>query len=168
MIEDDGVSLVIALKGIQDALDEGGHLYKSCLMFHKFNIYIDKKIRECEGYLASISQSYAPKSVPATNFEPQVLSILNKIKSLNQENDIILGRGGEVRSLITPQIDSLMCSMQDAKDDLNKSVPTNSQGLEMHAYLFSGMISILESLKKEWDNHLLPLRIIFADIFKFL
>ncbi|XP_057851515.1 uncharacterized protein LOC131061720 [Cryptomeria japonica] len=81
-----------------------------------------KKIRECEGQLASISHSYAPQSITASNFEPQVLSILDKIKSLNQEKGRILDRVGEVRSLITPRIDSLMSSMQDAKDTLNQSV----------------------------------------------
>lgn len=96
------------------------------------------------------------------------MSILDKIKSLNQENEIVLGRVSEVRSLITARIDSLMSSMHDAKDSLDKPIMVDRRGAKMHAYLFSGMISILESLKKAWDNYLLSLRIIFADIFKFL
>lgn len=55
MIEYDRVSLVTSLKIIWDAIDEGGNIYKSCLIFPKFTIDIDKKIRECESQLASIS-----------------------------------------------------------------------------------------------------------------
>lgn len=93
---------------------------------------------------------------------------MDKIKSLNKEKDIIFSRVGEVRSLITPHVDSLMISIQDANDALNKSVLIDRRGEEMHAYLFSGMINILESLNKAWDNHLLSLRKNFANIFKFL
>lgn len=102
MIEDDRVSLVTNVKSIQDALDEGSQIYKSCLFFSKFTINSDKKIRGREGQRASISQSYAPQSVVDSNFEPHVMSKLDKIKSLNREKDRILGRVGDVRSLITP------------------------------------------------------------------
>lgn len=156
------------MKCIQDALDEGSHIYKSCLILPKFTIDIDKKIRECEGQLSRISQSYAPQSVSASDFESQVFCILNKIKSLNQVMDKILGRIGEVRNFITPQIYSLMSSMQDAKDALDKPFLIDRQRAKMHAYLFSRMINILKSLKKAWDNHFLSLRTIFADMFKFL
>lgn len=60
MTESDRVSLITSMKGIQDALDEGGQIYKSCLIFPKFIMDIDKKIRECESQLPSISLSYAP------------------------------------------------------------------------------------------------------------
>lgn len=46
MIEDDRVTLVTAMKSTQDGLDEGDHIYKSCLILPKFTIDIDKKIRE--------------------------------------------------------------------------------------------------------------------------
>lgn len=55
MIEDDRVSLLVALKDIQDALDKGGNIYKSCLILSKFTIDINKKIRECESQLANVS-----------------------------------------------------------------------------------------------------------------
>lgn len=84
----------------------------------------------------------------AISFEPQVLSILDRIKSLNEEKEIVLRRVLEVRSLITTQIDSLMSSMQDAKDALDKPVLIDKRGAKMHGYLFFGMISILETLKK--------------------
>lgn len=61
MIEDDRISLVIGMISIRDALDEGGWLYKSCLILPMFTIDIDKKIKECEGQLANISQSYTPQ-----------------------------------------------------------------------------------------------------------
>lgn len=96
------------------------------------------------------------------------MSILDNIKILYQEKDRVLGRVGEVRILIPPWIDSLTISMQDAKDALDSNVLIDRRGVEMLSYLFSGMINILESLKKAWDKHLPSLRIIFVDIFKFL
>lgn len=55
MVEGDRTSLITAMKDIQDTLDEGGNIYKSCLILPKFTINIDKKIKECEGRLANIS-----------------------------------------------------------------------------------------------------------------
>lgn len=51
---------------------------------------------------------------------------------------------------------------------LNKSAPLDLRGAEMHAYLFSALINILENLKKGWDDHLQSLKTIFADFFTFL
>lgn len=58
MVEDDRVSLITSVRSIREALNEGGKIYKSCLLLLKFTIDLDKKIKECEGQLASISQSY--------------------------------------------------------------------------------------------------------------
>lgn len=55
MVEGNRVSLITDLKDIQEALDEGGKIYKSCLLLLKFTIELDKKIKECEGQLAGIS-----------------------------------------------------------------------------------------------------------------
>lgn len=49
MIEADRVTLVTTIKSIQDVLDEGGQIYKSCLIFSKFIMDIGKKIKEYEG-----------------------------------------------------------------------------------------------------------------------
>lgn len=101
MIEGDKKCLVTCVKGIQDALVEGGRIYKSCLLLPKFTIEVDKKIKECEGQLGNLSQSYDPQSVFASSKENQVISLLDKIKSLSQEKDRIVGRVGELRNLIT-------------------------------------------------------------------
>lgn len=63
--------------------------------------------------------------------------LLDKIKSLNQEKDKIVGRVGELRNLITPRLDTLIRSQHDAMNALNKSVPLDLRGEEMHAYLFN-------------------------------
>lgn len=75
---------------------------------------------------------------------------------------------GELKNLITPRLDSLLSSLQDAQNALNKSAPKDLWEAEMHAYLFSALISILENPKKGWDNHLQSLKNIFANIFNFL
>lgn len=60
MIEGDRASLITNMKGIQDGLEEGGKIYKSCLLLPKFTIDLDKKTKECEGQLVGISQCYGP------------------------------------------------------------------------------------------------------------
>lgn len=92
MVEGNRVSLISSLKTIQEALDEGSKIYKSCLILPKFTIEIDKKIKECEGQLADISQFYVSQSIFASNYEAQVMALLDKIKSLNQENDRVDSR----------------------------------------------------------------------------
>lgn len=49
MVEGDRVSLITDMKGISEALNEGGNIYKSCLLLPKFTIDLDKKIKEWEG-----------------------------------------------------------------------------------------------------------------------
>lgn len=110
MVEGDRASLITYMKGIQEALKEGSKIYKSCLLLSKFTIEIFKKIKECEGQLASISQSYSPHVIFASNYEAQVMYLLDKIKSLNQEKDRVIGRVGEMRNMFTPQLDTLLTS----------------------------------------------------------
>lgn len=45
MIEKDRASLITIVKVIQHELDEGGHIYKSCIVLPKFIIDIDKKTK---------------------------------------------------------------------------------------------------------------------------
>lgn len=42
MFEGDRVIFIFSLKTIQEALDEGSKILKSCLLFPKFTIEIDK------------------------------------------------------------------------------------------------------------------------------
>lgn len=69
VIEGDRVSLIISVKGIKEALNEGSKIYKSCLLLPKFIIELGKKIKECEGQLEGISQSYSPQANFASNYE---------------------------------------------------------------------------------------------------
>lgn len=66
------------------------------------------QIKECEGKLAGISQYFIPQSLFASNCEDQVMVLLDKIKSLNQEKDRIIGRVGELWNLIAPRLDTLL------------------------------------------------------------
>lgn len=140
----------------------------SFLLLSKFTIELDKKIGKCEGQLTDISQSYSPKAIFASNYEAQVMSLLDKIKSLNQEKDRVFGRVGKMRNLITSQLDTLLTNLQDAMNALNKSMPSDHKVAKLHAYLFSALINIFENLKKGWDDHLQSLRTISVDIFNFL
>ncbi|XP_059073528.1 uncharacterized protein LOC131874258 [Cryptomeria japonica] len=141
MISGDKTKLVSCVKSIQDALVEGGKIYKLCLLLLKFTIEIEKKIKEHEVNLANLSQSFDPQSIFVSKKEDQVISLLDKIKSLNQEKDKIVGRVRELRSLITPQLDSFLSSLQDAHN-ANKSAPIDLRAAKMQAYLFSALISI--------------------------
>lgn len=80
MIEGDKKSLVTYVESIQDAMAQGGKINKSCLVLPKFSTEIDNKIKECEGRLASLSQSYDPQFVFASGKENQVIFLLDKIK----------------------------------------------------------------------------------------
>lgn len=59
-VEGDRVSLNTVVKSVEDALDEGGKIYKSCLILPKFIVDIDEKIRDHEGQLADIAQYFGP------------------------------------------------------------------------------------------------------------
>lgn len=89
-------------------MNEGGEIYKSCLLLPKFTIEVDKKNKECEGQVAGISQTYSPQAIFVSNYEAQVMSLLDKKKCLNQEKDRIIDRVGELTNLITPRLDTLL------------------------------------------------------------
>lgn len=55
MISDDRVVLDTCIKSTQDALSEGGNIYKSCLSLSKFTDDIEKKSKEHEMQLVGIS-----------------------------------------------------------------------------------------------------------------
>lgn len=108
MVEGDKISLRTIMKSIEDALDEGRKIFKSCLFFPKFIVDIDKQIRDLEGKLAAIGHSFAPHSFFPSSLEAQIMHLTNKIKGLNKEKEQVLSRGGELRILITPWMDTLL------------------------------------------------------------
>lgn len=82
--------------------------FKSCLILPKFTIDIDKKIREYEGQLVVISQSFAPLSIFTSSLEAQIINLTNKIKRLSAEKEQLIRREGELRILVTPRLDTLL------------------------------------------------------------
>lgn len=62
----------------------------------------------------------------------------------------------------------MFSALKEAQDVIATNDPANLQSTEMKAYLFSGLISVLEYLKKGWDSHLSSLKSTFSDIFKFV
>lgn len=99
--------------------------------------------------------------------EDQVISLLDKIKILFYDKEKFIGRVGELRGLITPKLDTMFIALKESQDALGSKDLTDLRSAEMWSYLFSGLISMLECLKKGWDNHLKSLKNTFSDIFKF-
>ncbi|XP_059066371.1 uncharacterized protein LOC131857687 [Cryptomeria japonica] len=83
MVEGDRISLITGVKGIQEALDKGGKIYKSCLLLLKFTIELDKKIKECEGKLIN-DEDATPKVAEKTAME-RGLATKGKKKKRAQE-----------------------------------------------------------------------------------
>lgn len=77
VVEDDRAVLKSMVKSIKNALDEGGKIYKSCFILLKFTLDIGKKIKEYEGQLVAISQSFDPISVFASSLATQVMDLTN-------------------------------------------------------------------------------------------
>lgn len=165
MIANDRILLGTCVKNIQNALSKGVVVYKSCLSFSKFVEAIEKQIKENEKKLVDISHSFDPLHSFVSNWEGQVISWLDKIKSLTHDKDNIVG---ELQSLITWKLDTMISDLKEAQDAMATYDPIDLQLAEMHAFLFSGIISVLECLKKGWDSHLNSLKNIFANIFKFM
>lgn len=113
-------------------------------------------------------QSFDLLSVSMSNHEDQVISLLEKIKSLSQNKEKIIGRVCELRSHINPKLDIMLSSLQDVDSAMKSKELIDLKSAEALAYLFSGLIIILECLKKGWDSHLNFLNNFYADIFKFL
>lgn len=90
--------------------------------------------------------------------ELQVISVLYKIKSLSHDRDKVVGRVRELQSLINPKMDTMLSTLKEAEDAVATNEPSGLQSAEMQAFLFSGLISVLECLKKGWDNHLSSLK----------
>lgn len=148
MIAKDRVTLDACVKSMKDALSEGGNMYKSCLSLKKFTKDIEKKSKDHEDELASISQLVDPLSVSLSSHEDQVTSLLEKIRSLNHDKDRIIGRVGELRNWITPKLDIMLVALKDSQHALANSNLIDLKLAEAQAYLCSGLITILESLKK--------------------
>lgn len=166
-VERDRVSLKTAMKSVEEELDEGKKIFKSCL-FSQFTTDIDWKISDLEGKLVGISHSFAPQSVFPSTLEAQISELTDKIKGLNQDREEKLSRVGELRSLITPRMDTLLGAHQDALSALVKSVPSDLQSLEVHAFMYSSLISVLECFMRGWSQYLEFLKMTFSDIFKFI
>lgn len=167
-IEVDREVLKSIVKSVKDALDKDGKIFKSCPFLPKFTADIDKQIRDLEGKLVSIGHSFPPHLVFPSSLEDQIMDLTNKIKGLNKEKEKVLRRVGELRSLITPQMDTLLGAQQDAVSALGKPMPSDLKGVEVHAYMFSALIYVLDCFLRRWNEYLKSLKVTYANSFKFM
>lgn len=168
MIASDRVLLDTCIKSIQDAPSEGGSVYKEFLSLSKFTEDIGKQIKEHEKKLADLSQSIDRLIVSVSSQERQVITLLDKIKNLMHDKDMIVGRLGELRGPIGLKMETTLNALNEAQDVMVVSDLADLPTVEMHTYLFSSHIFILENLKKSWDNNLSSLKTTFANVFKFV
>lgn len=140
MISHDRSLLDTCVKSIQNALSERGNVYKSCLLSSKFVEDIKNQIKEDEKQLEDISQSFDPLTTSMANQEGQVVSLLDKIKSLTHDKDKIIGRVGELQSLITLKMDTMLSALKEAQDAIATNDLADLQSVEMQSFLFNSLI----------------------------
>lgn len=103
-----------------------------------------------------------------SDHEEQVVSLVENIRSLNSEKVKIVDKVCEIRSLITPEMDIILSGLEDSQATINSSKPSDLRLVEALAYILSGLITIMESLKKSWHSHLNSFDNSYVDIFIFL
>lgn len=130
MIAKDRATLGECVKSLQDALSKGENLYKSFLSLNKFSANIEMKSKVYEKNLEYISQLVDSLSASLSSHENHVISLLEKIKSLNHDRERIIGRVDEVRSLITPKLDIMLNALKDTQDALANNDPVDVKSLE--------------------------------------
>lgn len=79
----------------------------------------------------------------------------------------MISRVGELRSLITPWMDTLLGAQEDVVNSLGKDVPIDLKGVEVHAYMFTTLINVLDCFLRGWNEYLKSLKVTYVDIFKF-
>ncbi|XP_059075386.1 uncharacterized protein LOC131875318 [Cryptomeria japonica] len=131
MIAKDKVTLDACVKSMQDSLSEGGNLCKSCLSQSNFTADIEKKSKAHEDELECISHSVYPLSVSLGSHENQVISLVDKMISLSHNRERIIGRVGEIRSLITPKLDIMLNALKDTRDALASDLSGDITAPEM-------------------------------------
>lgn len=78
---------------------------------------------------------------------------------------------GELRSLITPRMDTLLGDQWDAVTDLGKDVLIDLKGVEVHAYMFSALINIFDCFlrgRNEYLNSLKATCVYFSSFYRSL
>lgn len=56
----------------------------------------------------------------------------------------------------------------DCLKTMVQPVPSKLKDVEIYAYVFSVVITVLDNLKSGWDTHLGFLKTVFVDIFKYV
>jgi len=69
--------LDIGIKSLENALKDGGDLYKFCLSWSTVTIDIIKKVEEQESKLSSLSQSFDPLTSSIVNQQCQTITVIN-------------------------------------------------------------------------------------------
>lgn len=90
------------LQSIDDALAEGGKVYKTCLDFSKLTTSIDKKILDCKDHLLQISNSYNLLTNLTSSLEGLILAVMDQILRLEKERDNIIRRDTKLSNFIDP------------------------------------------------------------------
>lgn len=134
----------------------------------KFTADFEKIIKEQEAKMATISQVFNPLTSYVVDYEGQVIILLEKIKIIEHEKNWEIEIIHELRGLIHPKLETMMSALKEAKIAIAVSDLDNLENIEIKNYLFYGNITILENLKKGWDNSLGLLKRKYVDILKSL
>jgi len=168
LISKDRKIVSIGIKSLENALKDGGDIYKFCISWSKATAAFDKKIKEEQDKLQSLSQSFDPLSSSIINQECQTIAVLNEIKNLEKERKNITNRMGELRRIIIPKLETMHEAISDAQTTAQTKDPTDLKRAEAFAFLLSGHISILDRMKQSWATEMIQLQTSFADILQYM
>lgn len=127
MIESDKTQLDKELKLIDEALQEGGKMYKSCLIWTNFTTELDNKIDTYKSQLVHISQEYDPTVNLTRNVEGQILTLMGQIGNLEKEKNKMQRRAGELWNIVGPQLDTLVCHKMECLQNMTQEAPSCMQ-----------------------------------------
>lgn len=102
------------------------------------------------------------------SFDGHIFLLESKISALEKEKDKLIWWARELRGLVSPQLNTLLLHKRKCMEQMNMSTPITLTEEELHAYILSGFVSILRTLKTDWDTYLAFFKGAYLDIFKYI
>lgn len=103
-----------------------------------------------------------------TSIDSQILILENQISVLEKERDKIIRRARILRGLVSPRLDSLSVHKKECMDMVGNPTPTEVKEKESFAHILSGLVSISDTFKTDWDTYLELLEKAYLGILKFV
>lgn len=168
MIISDKAKLTEEITRIDEALHKCSQIYLSCTNTTKLTTNLDNKIKVDKDKLEQLVVIFDGIESLTSFVDGQNLLLESEISALEKENDKLMRWARELRGSISPQLNTLLLHKWECMDQMNMPTPATLTEEELHAYILNGFVSILGTLKTEWDTYLAFLKGSYLDIFKYI